>query len=162
MTTSDLDRRLAALEARVPEPGRPAVTVERARRRRLAPIALAPVLILVLAATVVAGGAIVGRLAQSHPGIENPGQPMAGVGMACMTPPQAAGALAAHGFVRVDWQVERGDIATKTGTSTHQPTPPEHGYVVPGSVLEDGSVIMVVDQRVGATGSGDCAGEPMP
>jgi hypothetical protein len=162
MTTSDLDARLAALEARVPEPGRAVLPVERERRRRLAPIALAPVLVLALAATAVAGGAIVGRLAQGHPGIENPGQPMAGAGMACMTPPEAAAALAAHGFSRVDWQVERGDIATKTGTSVHRPSPPEHGFVVPGSVLDDGSVIMVVDQRVGATGVGDCAGEPMP
>jgi hypothetical protein len=162
MTTTDLVTRLAALEARVPAPSRPALPVEGARRRRLAPIALAPVLVLALAATAVAGGAIVGRLAEGHPGIENPGQPMAGAGMACMTPPEAAAALAAHGFTRVDWQVERGDIAAKTGTSTHQATAPEHGFVIPGSVLEDGSVIMVVDQRVGATGAGDCAGERMP
>jgi hypothetical protein len=34
--------------------------------------------------------------------------------------------------------------------------------VIPGSILDDGSVIMVVDQRVGATGVGDCFGHPMP
>ena len=41
-------------------------------------------------------------------------------------------------------------------------TPPAHGYVIPGSLLPDGTVIMVVDQRDGATGVGDCFGKPMP
>jgi hypothetical protein len=34
--------------------------------------------------------------------------------------------------------------------------------VIPGSRLPDGQVIMVVDQRVGATGVGACFGHPMP
>jgi hypothetical protein len=88
--------------------------------------------------------------------------------MECMDPPEAAAFLAAHGFTTVVWQVEAGDpnvngVDGQGGTtSVQQPTPPEHGYVVPGSLLDDGSVIMVVDQRVGTTGVGDCYGAPMP
>jgi len=33
---------------------------------------------------------------------------------------------------------------------------------VPGSVLDDGSVIMVVDQRIDATAGGACPDLPMP
>jgi hypothetical protein len=130
-------------------------------------MAMAPVLALAVVATTAAGALVVSSLVKGYPGIENPGQPLAGANMECMTPPAAAAFLAAHGFTRVDWQVEAGDPIAKTDgqvrtTSVHQPNPPEHGYVVPGSLLDDGSVIMVVDQRVGATGVGDCYGKPMP
>lgn len=78
-----------------------------------------------------------------------------------MTPPQAAAYLTERGYSDVIWQVEKGDVTSRTGTSTQVATPPEHGYVVPGSIV-NGRLIMVVDQRRGATGSGACAFEPMP
>jgi len=87
--------------------------------------------------------------------------------MECLTPPEAGTFLARHGFMNVDWQVESGAAVAPDGgkgqtSSVHQSTPPEHGYVVPGSLLDDGQVIMVVDQRDGATGVGDCVDVPMP
>jgi hypothetical protein len=84
-----------------------------------------------------------------------------------MDPPAAAAFLATHGFTRVDWQVETGTVLSADGgkgssSSVHVTTPPAHGYVIPGSLLPDGTVIMVVDQRDGATGVGACFGKPMP
>jgi len=164
----DLSNRLAALEGRAPASAEPPALPVRRRRGRFAiSMAMAPALVLALVATTAAGAVVAVNLAQGHPGIQNPGQPMAGVHMECMTPPEAAAALAAHGFTNVVWQVEGGDPNAKLNgqaatTSVQQATPPEHGYVIPGSVLDDGTVIMVIDQRVGATGVGDCFGKPMP
>jgi hypothetical protein len=165
---TDLQTRLAALEARAPATGLPPALPERGRsRRRFAvSMAMAPVFILALVATA-AAGAVVIRFAEGYPGIENPGQPLAGASMECMTPPEAAAFLAAHGYANVDWQVESGTVLTADGgkgssSSVHVSTPPAHGYVIPGSLLPDGQVIMVVDQRDGATGVGDCFGKPMP
>jgi hypothetical protein len=164
----DLSSRLLALEAGVPANPTPPVLPSRRRRGRFAvPIAMAPVLVLAIVATTAAGAVVVSGLVKGYPGIQNPGQPMAGIHMECMTPPDAAAALAAHGFTTVVWQIEGGDpnhkVHGQDATTTKQTTvPPEHGYVIPGSVLADGSVIMVVDQRVGATGVGDCYGHPMP
>ena len=162
----DLSTRLVALEARAPGTALPPALPARRRRRFAVSMGMAPVLVLALVATT-AGAVVVVNLAQAHPGIQNPGQPMAGVHMECMTPPDAAAALAAHGFTNVVWQIESGDPSRKIDgqaatTSVKQAVPPAHGYVIPGSVLDDGSVIMIVDQRVGATGVGDCFGQPMP
>jgi hypothetical protein len=161
---SGLDQRLAAMESRVTVAGAPPALGATGRRSRRFALSLsaAPVLVLAIAAT--AGAAVVASgLARGYPGIQNDGQPMAGAHMECLTPPQAAALLAAHGFTSVTWQVESGSTAVKgEGSSTQQATPPQHGYVVPGSVLEDGSVIMVVDQRVDATGTGACPDLPMP
>jgi hypothetical protein len=73
-----------------------------------------------------------------------------------MSPPQAAAYLIDHGFTNAVWQVERDGRA-----SVQVSTPPEHGYVVPGAII-DGVLIMIVDQRASATGTGDCFGDPMP
>ena len=137
------------------------------RSRIALPVAMAPLLALALVATAAAAAAVIGRLAEGYPGIENPGQPLAGAAMECMDPPAAAAFLAAHGFTRVDWQVETGTVQSADGgkgssSSVHVTTPPAHGYVIPGSLLPDGAVIMVVDQREGATGVGACFGKPMP
>jgi hypothetical protein len=170
-TDLDLSTRLAALEARAPRHDRPpALTARRQRGRFAVSLAIAPILVLAVVATTAAGAVVVSNLVRGYPGIENPGQPLAGAQMECMTPPQAAAFLAAHGFTNVDWQVEAGDVTKKIDgqdatTSVHQAVPPEHGYVIPGSVLDDGSVIMIVDQRVGTPlgqGVGDCYGRPMP
>ena len=69
---------------------------------------MAPVLVLAIVATTAAGAAVIGRLAEGYPGIENPGQPLAGATMECMTPPEAAAFLAATASGNVDWQVETG------------------------------------------------------
>ena len=164
----DLDRRLTALEARAP--GRdapPALPTNGRRGRRLAiPLTLAPILLLAMVATVAGGAIVVRGLVTASEGIQNPGQPLAGAHMECMTPPEAAAFLAGHGFPVVVWQVEAGDPAIGSGkgawTTRQQATPPEHGYVVPGTILEDGRPIMIVDQKVGAEGVGDCFGMPMP
>jgi hypothetical protein len=164
----DLETRLAALEARAPGTDRPPVLPSRGRRGRFAvSMAMAPVLALAIVATATAGGVVLSRLAEGYPGIENPGQPLAGAGLECMTPPEAAAFLAAHGFTNVDWQVETGAVISAgggkgTSTTIHQSSAPEHGFVIPGSQHGDGQVIMVADQRVGATGMGGCFGQPMP
>ena len=103
-------------------------------------MAMAPALILALVATTAAGAVVITRMAEGYPGIENPGQPLAGAAMECMTPPEAAAFLAAHGYATVDWQVESGTVLTPDGgkgssTSVHVSTPPAHGYVIPGSLL---------------------------
>jgi nitrate reductase NapE component len=164
----DISDRLAALEARVPAPAMPRALPPRRRRGRIAlSIAMAPVLALALVASAT-GAIVVSNLVKGYPGIQNPGQPLAGAHMECMTPPAAAAFLAEHGFSVVDWQVEAGDPHAKGAdgqiatTSVHQAVPPEHGFVIPGSLLDDGTVIMVIDQRVGTTGVGDCYGAPMP
>jgi hypothetical protein len=166
--TDDLSSRLAALEARAPADQNPPALPARRRRGRFAvPIALAPVFVLAIVATAAAGAVVVANLAEEHEGIQNPGQPLAGAHMECMSPPEADAFLADHGFTDVDWQVETGTTVAPDGgkgssTTVHQHAPPEHGYVIPGSLLDDGTVIMVADQRVGATGVGDCFGSPMP
>ena len=163
----ELDRRLAALEARAPGRDDPPALPARTRRGRFAvSLTMAPVLALGMVATVAAGAVVVGRLAIGREGIENPGQPLAGAQMECMTPREAAAFLGAHGYPDVVWQVEAGDPSAGGGkgatTSTRQATPPQHGYVIPGAILDDGRPIMVVDQRVGATGVGACYRMPMP
>ena len=123
----------------------------------MAPLLLAGVLILVTVASVAAGAAL---LVQALPGVENRGQPLHGAQLECMSPPAAAAYLARRGFDDVIWQVESG--RSKDGASIQQRTPPEHGFVVPGSILPGGTLIMVVDQRDGATGTGDCFDMRMP
>ena len=166
-TDQELAARLTALEAAVPVTATPPLLPRRARRRRLAlSLTLAPVVLIAVVATAAAGAIAVGSLAQARPGIENDGQPMAGLHMECMTPPEAGALLTAHGLTNVTWQVESGAESNGGGKgetrTVQQRVPPEHGYVVPGSVLDDGSVIMVVDQRTDATGSGSCPDLPMP
>ena len=163
----DLAARLTALEARAPASSRRRPCPADAGGRLAVSMAMAPALILALVATTAAGAVVITRMAEGYPGIENPGQPLAGAAMECMAPPDAAAFLAARGYTKVDWQVESGSVLTPEGgkgssTSVHVSTPPAHGYVIPGSLLPDGTVIMVVDQRDGATGVGDCFGHPMP
>ncbi len=162
----DLAVRLSALEARAPGRDDPPALPTAGRWRRWgASMAAASFLVLVLAGTVGAGVLVVaGQQAHSAPGIENPGQPLYGADLECMTPPQAAAFLAAHGYADVVWQVESGDPGLgKAGlTSVQQASPPQHGFVVPAAVLDDGRLHMVVDQRVGAEGVGTCHGMAMP
>ena len=164
----DIDARLAALEARLPIRAAPPELDEAIRRRgrcRTLALVAAPLLVLGLAATAFAGATVSGLLVRGAPGIENPGQPLHRANLECMSPPEAAAFLAAHGYTEVAWQVE---TATKdpSGGVTGKPavkvsTPPAHGYVVPGAMV-DGTLLMVVDQRPDAVGVGACVGMPMP
>ncbi len=163
MSRDDIASRLAALEARAPAHDDPPELPGHGRRDRLArPTALGAVLALLVAASAAAGGAVVASLAQGTPGVQNPGQPLEGARLECMSPPAAAAYLARRGFTNVVWQVELGFAGQKTGTSVQRATAPDHGYVVPGSILSDGKLYMIVDQRAGATGSGACVDQPMP
>jgi hypothetical protein len=159
---SELDGRLAAFAERAPGGEPPSLAGRRGRRSRFGlALVLVPALLLVSVATA-AAGVIVTGMVRGYPGIENPGQPLAGATMECMTPPEAAAFLAAHGYTDVVWQVESGTESKDGGTSVQQATPPDHGYVVPGAILDDGRLHMVVDQRTGAEGVGTCHGMPMP
>jgi hypothetical protein len=160
LTPEPLEARLAALEAHVPAAVAPPSLVRTASPgRRTAPVLLAGILVLAVTATAAAAGVL---NAIGHEGVENPGQPLAGAKLECMTPPAAAAYLTDRGFTKVVWQVESGDASGKAGnTSVQQATPPSHGYVVPGSIV-DGTLYIVVDQRVGAIGSGACPSLPMP
>ncbi len=163
MDPSDLDSRLTALEARAPGRDDPPELPRSRRRGRLAtPLVLAPVLLLALVASAAAGGAVVATLVQSFPGVQNPGEPLEGANLECLSPPEAAAYLAAHALTDVVWQVETGDIGGKSGSTVQVATPPDHGYVVPGAILSDGKLYMIVDQRTGATGGGACPDLPMP
>jgi hypothetical protein len=148
------------MEERVPALAAPSVARGR-RFGRAAPLAVAPILVLVVAATVVAGGAAVASLVRGAPGVENPGQPLEGAALECKSPTEAAEYLTAHGFTNVSWQVETGEITGKVGTTSFVSSPPPHGFVVPGSII-DGQLLMIIDQRVDATGTGACPDEPMP
>ena len=167
MDDTDLDARLTAMEARVPTTEPPPLPARRGWRGRLgAPVAIAPALVLVMVATAaaagVAGGVAVANLATGTEGVENPGQPLAGANLECMTPPEAEAYLTARGYTDVIWQVERGTSGQKDGSSVQQAHAPAHGFVVPGAILGDGNLYIVIDQRSGATGVGACADEPMP
>ncbi|MGA3057421.1 MAG: hypothetical protein ABSE70_05205 [Candidatus Limnocylindrales bacterium] len=157
----DLKDRLTAIEGRAPAFEPPPLAARRRRPLALS-LAAATLLVLVVATTAVAGVAVVSGMVRGYPGIENPGQPLAGATMECMSPPQAAAYLAAHGFTDVVWQVESGGPGKPDGSTTLVSTPPAHGYVVPGAILDDGKPHMIVDQRPGATGTGVCSGMPMP
>jgi hypothetical protein len=163
-TGADLAARLSALEARAPGRDYPPALRTARRPRWVVGTAAAGLLVLAAAGTVGAGIVITGQQAQAVPGIENPGQPLYGANLECMSPPQAAAFLSAHGYRAVVWQVESGDPSLgKTGVSSVQEsTPPEHGFVVPAAVLGDGKLHIVIDQRVGATGVGACHGMTMP
>ncbi len=167
MNDQDLDReiddRLMAMVARAPGRDDPPRLAAAGRRRRFGlSLAAASILVLAFVATATAGVLIATNLGRGTEGIENPGQPLAGATMECLSPPEAARILASHGFREVVWQIETGDASTKTGgRSAQQASPPVHGYVIPGSII-DGTVYMVVDQRLGATAVGACIGMPMP
>jgi hypothetical protein len=162
MHPDDLATRLGALEARAPSRDEPPDLPATRRRSRLAsPLFLAAGLVLAMAASAAAGGAVVATLAQTAEGVQNPGQPLEGANLECLSPPEAAAYLAERGFTDVVWQVETGVVGEKSG-SVQQATPPEHGYVVPGAILSDGRLYMIVDQRHGATGGGACRDLPMP
>jgi hypothetical protein len=159
----ELELRLAALEATVPAQTDPPSLRQRTRRGRFAlSLTMAPVLALAIVATAAGTAVVVSNLVRGYPGVQDPGQPLAGSHMECMTPPEAAAFLAERGFASVVWQVESGDGAKGATNGVEQANPPEHGYVVPGAVLSDGRLHMIIDQRVGASGVGDCFGQPMP
>jgi hypothetical protein len=162
MTHHDLDSRLAALEAAAPVDAAPPLLPVAGRRRVITPMALAGLLVLAMVGSAAAGGAVVAGLVNAHEGVQNPGQPLEGAKMECMSPIEAAAFLAGRGFTDIVWQVESGTAGTKTGRSVQQATPPGHGYVVPGAILSDGRLYMIVDQRRGATGGGACPDLPMP
>ena len=163
MTPDDIDSRLAALEASAPvDGGPPALSPAGRRRLVMTPVPLAGLLVLAMVGSAAAGGAVVAGLVNAYEGVQNRGQPLEGAKMECMSPPEAAVFLAGRGFTDVVWQVESGTAGTKTGRSVQQATPPDHGYVVPGAILSDGRLYMIVDQRSGATGGGACPDLPMP
>jgi hypothetical protein len=155
MADVDMDERLAQLEGRVPDAEPPAIRGRRAPRVLGGSLA-GTILVLVAATTVGAGAVILSDAVRVTPGVQNPGQPLHGAGLECMSPPEAEAYLNDHGFANAVWQVERDGFDT-----VQVSTPPEHGYVVPGSII-DGILIMIVDQRASASGVGDCNGDPMP
>jgi hypothetical protein len=154
--------RLAAMESRAPG-AQPPIPLSTSKQRRLfAPIALAPAMLLLVVATAAAAGAAGMLGVVGYPGAENPGQPLQGAGLECMSPPAAAAYLSGHGYDNVVWQVEVGSESENTDVSHQEVTAPEHGYVVSGAFDSDGRLIVIVDQRVGSTGSGACNTIPMP
>lgn len=157
---TELRERLASIESRVP--AFPAPELATARRHHFSlSVASAGLLVLAFVATVAGAVVVSGLTAGQAPGIENPGQPLEGARMECMTPPQAAAFLAEHGFTDVVWQVESG-TSKVDGSTTMMTTAPEHGYVVPGAILPDGKLHMVIDQRPGTHPAGVCGAMPMP
>ncbi|MGZ6267264.1 MAG: hypothetical protein ACXWNR_01695 [Candidatus Limnocylindrales bacterium] len=157
----ELKNRLAAMEDRAPAFEPPAIPARR-HRSVVMSFAMASVLTLAFAATAVATVAIVGGIVHGHPGVENPGQPLFGANLECMTPPQAAAYLAEHGYTDVVWQIESGGLGKSQGTTVLSSVAPAHGFVVPGSMAEDGKLHVVIDQRSGASGVGACVAMPMP
>ena len=151
-----LGTRLAALEASVLAPGgRPNLSLPTRQHVGLS-LVVGAILALAVGATAVGSVVLVSNLVRGYPGIESPGQPLAGADLECMSPPRAAAFLAGHGYAGVVWEV-----TPSAGAGYETTTPPEHGYVVPGAIGGDGVLHMVIDQRAGG-GVGACAGKPMP
>ena len=147
---------------------RPSSPVRRRRGRFALSLAMAPVLVLAVVATAAAGAAVISRMAEGYPGIENPGQPLAGAAHGVHDAARGRGLPGGPRLLRRSTGRSRpgprsrpmaGRAPARASTCS---TPPAHGYVIPGSRLPSGQVIMVVDQRVGATGVGACFGHPMP
>jgi hypothetical protein len=157
-TDLDLKDRLTAIEGRAPSFEPPPINVGRRRRLALS-LGSATLLVLVLAAVAVAGAIVVRTDVRGYPGVENQGQPLAGVHLECMSPPQAAAYLATRGYTHVLWQVDSG---TDRRTLTSSTTAPTHGYVRAGFIDDNGQLNMLVDQRTGGSASGACAGMTMP
>jgi hypothetical protein len=88
---------------------------------------------------------------RSAPSIQDPGQPLAGVRMECMTPRAAAALLDSRGFTDVRWQVESADGSVTIDEA------PAVGIVTPGAILSDGRLHMIVDQRPGVARPVGCA-----
>jgi hypothetical protein len=151
-----LGTRLAALEASVSTPVGLPDRSQPTRRHVGLSLAFGAILALAVAATAVGSVVLVSNLVRGYPGIENPGQPLAGADLECMSPPRAAAFLAGRGYAGVVWEV-----TPSAGPGYESVTPPEHGYVVPGAIEGDGVLHMVIDQRAGG-GVGACAGKPMP
>jgi hypothetical protein len=163
MNDIELDLRLRALVERAPAVGRPPSVARRRRPMVALPAAVAVVLVLGVAATASGAASVLRQAVMGYEGVENPGQPLHGAGLECMSPPAAAAYLAEHGFINVVWQVESGDPSVKGETTTiAQSAAPEHGYVIPAAILDDGKLHVVVDQRVGAVGAGNCGAMAMP
>ena len=152
----ELDKRLGQLEARVPGAEAPMLGGRRRAPRILGGSLAGTILVLLAATTVVGGAVIVSGVGRTAPGVQNPGQPLYGAGLECMSPPEAEAYLTDHGFPDAVWQVWRDGLATVLVS-----TPPEHGFVVPGSIL-DGVLYMIVDQRASGAAVGACFGAPMP
>jgi hypothetical protein len=158
----ELRERLTALELQAPGQSTTPTMPRPTRRSRFGvSLTMASALALAVVATAAGSAVVVSNLVRGYPGVQDAGQPLAGAHMECMTPREAATFLAEHGFTDVSWQVESSDSGNAT-TVVQQASPPEHGYVVPGAVLSDGRLHMIIDQRVGATGVGDCSRQPMP
>jgi hypothetical protein len=161
-TDTDLRDRLVAMESRLGTAEPPALPARRIRRLALS-IVGGSLLVLALVATAAAGVIVIGGPVRGFPGVENPGQPLAGAQMECMTPPQAAAFIAAHGITKVQWQVEQddpsADVPGRPGSKTlFQGTAPETGIVVAGAIV-DGTLLMLVDQRGFAARPPHCVGK---
>ena len=161
-TDSDLKDRLAAMESRLGTAEPPALPSRRIRRLALS-LAGGSLLVLALVATAAAGVIVIGGPVRGFPGVENPGQPLAGAQMECMTPPQAAAFIAAHGITQVQWQIEQddpsADVPGRAGSKTViQATAPETGVVVSGAIV-DGTLLMIADQRHFAARPPHCVGK---
>jgi hypothetical protein len=163
MTPDDLDTRIAALERRVPVDAAPpdiAPARRRTRRRALA-LTAAPVLVPAIAATAVAGVNLVGTYVIGPTGPVDPA--LAGAGLECMTPPEAAAWLASHGYDAVVWDtvdVTAGGETIPLDAQVAPPLPsgaPEQVTVV---AIGDGGIIGTVPDGAGTiTVTGDAVGQ---
>ena len=151
-----LGTRLAALQASVSTPVHVPNLSPPKRKHVGLSLVFGTLLALVVAATAVGSVVLVSNLVRGYPGVESPGQPLAGANLECMTPPQAVAFLTGRGYRGVVWEV-----TPRVGAGYESASPPEHGYVVPGAIGADGVLHMVIDQRAGG-GVGACYGKPMP
>jgi hypothetical protein len=116
MTPDDLDARLADMERRVPVDV-PSPSVGAARpwpRRRLAALAGAPILVLLVAATAVGAAGLISFSVSTVPIDET----LARAGLECMAPPEAGAWLASHGYEDVVWDtgiIRSGEIGSLPG-----------------------------------------------
>jgi hypothetical protein len=133
MNQDDIDERLVAIEGRVPvEAGPPDLAPAAARRRRRSTLALvaAPILVLAVGATALAGAEVIRLVTVSGAGTLDIDDTLAGAGLECMAPPEAAAWLAANGYDRVVWETG-GTIGS--GTIQVGPEPSDLPVIDPGA-----------------------------
>lgn len=156
MTHDDLDTRLAAAERQVAvEAPPPALPARRGRGRRSLPLVAAPVLMLAFAAVVVAGTGLQAVFVAAPPDAT-----LADAGLDCMTPPDAAAWLAAHGYKQVAWDsvVAPGGVAVAGKADGSGAQAPE-GSPIP--VPNDGSGIRGTTETSGVGAGPAPAGSPV-
>jgi hypothetical protein len=97
--------------------GPPLAAEPRRRRRSALALVAAPILVLAIGATAIAGVGVIQMITTSSSGNLDIDDDIAKAGLECMTPPEAATWLADHGYKNVVWDTNAGHGTIQVGDS---------------------------------------------